>query len=167
MYYLDKVPPSLELKTNAFDCWVCLVFRLFEQSGRSCQRDAENPQKRKSAEEIIKQWKLMLLAPEEPFYQQLFEGELRRGKFTLWNALHIAAVTLLPFNLLFPIRAGCQHALFNFNLCFRCRYIPRFFSLCTTKNLFSFDCCYGKIQFSILTVIIAYEIFGIVPSLSH
>ena len=39
------------------------------------------------------------LGPEEPFRQQVFEGELRKGTLTLWNTLHIAAVTLLPFNL--------------------------------------------------------------------
>lgn len=122
---------------------------------------------------IIKQWKLLLLGPEEPFHQQLSDGEFRKGKLTLRNALHIAAVTLLPCNLSSDIlscfRFGCdgEHALSNFNLCFRSRYIPKFFSLCTSTNLFSFDCCHGRIQFAIVTAIIAHEIFGVVPSLSH
>ena len=39
------------------------------------------------------------LGPEEPFRQQVFKGELRKGTLTLRNALHITAVTLLPCNL--------------------------------------------------------------------
>ena len=80
---------------------MCLLFRLFEQNGRSYQKLAgyRKSSERKCAEEDIKKGRFLWLGPEEPFRQQVFKGELRKGTLTLWNALHIAAVTFLPFNL--------------------------------------------------------------------
>ena len=101
IYHFDKPPPSLKLKTKTIYCWVCLVFRLFEQNGRSCQKltGCRKSSEKKCAEEDIKKGRFLWLGPEEPFRQQVFKRELRKGTLTLWNALHIAAVTLLPFNL--------------------------------------------------------------------
>ena len=71
------------------------VFRLFERNGRSCQQlnSCRKSSERKCAEVDIKRE-----GSCGPVQRNLFEGELRKGTLALWNALHIAAVTLLPFH---------------------------------------------------------------------
>ena len=99
---------------------------------------------------VIKERKSLLLGPEEQFLPQMFKEELRKGKLTLWNALHIAAVHSIYDHTfcLVSDSGGMANTLYLIlTYVFAADTFRKFFSLCTSTNLFSFDCCYDDIIF--------------------